>query len=235
MRPTAYKLKIEDLAQGEYKRSADGAEPSYFLTPWNEQITRARVMGTVVDRFIRDDKSYATLRLDDGSGIIRVRGWANEAPSLEKISIGNVIDVIGRVREFEGEVYLTPEIMLPVEDPNWELVRDLEVIKSRREAMARGVKPRLPPKLEPNTMTVEVPTPEAGFGEQMPVLQEVPDENKDRVLQAIKEGEGEEGVSGEEIVSKTGMLEADADNIIRALLAEGKIFEPRAGSFKTVV
>jgi hypothetical protein len=231
----AYKLKIEDLVRGEYKRSADGAEPSYLLTPWDDHITRARVMGTVVDKFIREDKSYGTLRLDDGSGTIRVRAWGDDTSRLDRFNVGDVVDVIGRVREFEGEVYLTPELMFPVEDLNWELVRELEIIKSRKKALASGVKPRLPAKFEPLTLSVEMPTPaKVDFEEPEPPLPEVPDELKDRVFLAVKEGEGEEGISADEIRAKTNVSAPEVENALRILLVERKIFEPSAGKFKSV-
>jgi hypothetical protein len=235
MRPTAYKLKIEDLIRGEYKRSADGVEPSYLLTPWEDRLTRARVMGTIVDKFIREDRTYGTLRLDDGSGTIRIRAWGDDTSRLDRFNIGDVVDVIGRVREFEGEVYLTPELVFPVEDLNWELVRELEIIKSRKRALARGVKPKLPIKLEPLTLSVEIPTPaKADFEEPEPPLPEVPDDLKDRVLLTVKEGGGEEGISVHEITEKTKMPTPEVENALRVLLVEGKIFEPSAGKFKSV-
>jgi hypothetical protein len=236
MRPTAYKLRIEDLLRGEYKRSVDGVEPSYFLTPWNDRITRARVMGTVVDKFMREDGSYGTLRLDDGSGTIRLRAWGSDTSRLNRFNKGDVVDVVGRVREFEGEVYLTPELVIPVEDLNWELVRELEILESRRKSLAKGVKPRLPAKLEPPALSVEVPTPsKVGLEEPEVPLPEVPEDLKDRVLLVVKESGGEEGLSVDEVAMRAGLSPPEVENAARVLLAEGKIFEPRAGKFKQVV
>jgi hypothetical protein len=145
------------------------------------------------------------------------------------------VDVIGRVREFEGEVYLTPELVFPVEDLNWELVRELEIIKSRKKALARGVKPRVPAKLEPLTLSVEIPTPvKADFEEPEPPLPEVSDDLKNRVLLAVKEGEREEGISVDEITVKINVSAPEVENAIRVLLVERKIYEPSAGKFKSV-
>lgn len=236
MRPIAYKLKIEDLSRGEYRRSADGVEPSYFLTPWKDRITRARVMGTVVDSFAREDGSYATLRLDDGSGIIRVRAWGNDISRIDRFSVGDVLDVLGRVKEFEGEVYLTPEIVLPVEDPNWEVVRDLEILNARKRAIEKGVKPNLPPKMEPRIISVEMPTPSrVGLEDAEEPLPATPDATKDQMFLAIKEAEGEEGVTISDLVAKSKMTEAEVENVLRELLDEGKAFEPKEGRFKSVI
>lgn len=232
----AYKLKIEDLNRGEYRRSADGVEPSYLLTPWNKRLTRARVLGTVVDKFIREDRSYGTLRIDDGSGTVRLRAWGEDTSRFDAFKLGDVVDVLGRVREFEGEVYLTPELILQVEDPNWELVRELETIKSRKRALAEGAKPNLPPKLEPSELSVERPTPTKveGVEETEQSLPEVPDETKDRVLLTVKEVEGMEGTTVEDVAAKMELPVNEVEETMGVLLAEGKIFEPNAGKFKTV-
>ncbi len=230
-------MRIEDLTLGEYRRSAEGTEPSYLVTPWNERINRARIMGTVVDKFMRDDKSYATMRLDDGSATIRVRAWGSDTSQLESFKIGDIVDVIGRVREFEGEVYLTPEIMLTVEDPNWELVRELEIIGPRRDMLARGLRPRLPQRLEPGSLAVEISTPSKpalSDEEKLPPLPEVHDEKKDRVFGALKEIQGADGVQLGALISKTGLQEQEVVEAMKSLFSEGKIFEPRAGKFKLV-
>jgi RPA family protein len=231
----AYKLRIEDLVWGEYKRSADGIEPSYFLTPWNDRVVRARVLGTVIDKFIREDKSYGTLRLDDGTGTIQARAWGADVANLDQFNVGDVLDIVGRVREFEGEVYLKPELIIRVEDLNWELVRELEIIKSRREALARGVKPKLPPKLEPRILPVEAPAPKTGLEKPESPPLEVPEDLKDRVFLTLKESGGEEGIHVLEIAEKLKLSTGVVESAVRALLAEGKIFEPEAGKFKLVV
>lgn len=245
MRPTAYKLKIEDIVHGEYKRSMDGAEPSLLLTPWNDEVTRVRVMGTIVDKFIRDDKSYATLRLDDGSGTIRLRAWGKDVPRLDCFKVGDIIDVIGRVREFEGEIYVATELLVPVEDPNWELVRELEIIQSRKSALAHGVKPKLPPKLEPRTLQVDLKDAgvEESFGEQellpevpeeLPPLPQVSEEVKGQVLAAVRENVSEEGISAAEVAANVGLSMAEVEDAIKVLLVGGDIFEPKAGKFREV-
>jgi hypothetical protein len=68
----AYKIKIEDIAKGQFVRSAEGGEPDYLATPWGQQISRARVIGTIVDKYVSEDQSYAALRIDDGSVTIRL-------------------------------------------------------------------------------------------------------------------------------------------------------------------
>ena len=238
MRPAAYKLKIEDLVRGQYIRSIEGAEPSHLLTPWGQRVTRARVMGTVVDKFVREDQSYAALRLDDGSETISIRAWREGVPELNRLNVGSTVDVIGRVREFEGEVYLVPELILPVNDPNWELVRELEIVESRREALARGVRPKGIPTvgLEPAQLKIKLPQPtpttESTLEEEEPPLPEVPDEIKKRVILALEKLDKGNGATPAEVSVELNLSQTQVEDALRVIMLEGDIFEPLAGRFK---
>ncbi len=242
MLSTAYKLKIEDLVRGQYVRSPEGTEPSYLLTPWSQHIPRARVLGTVVDKFVRDDQGYATLRLDDGSETISLRAWRENVPELAGFKMGDLLDVIGRVREFEGEVYLVPDLIFRVEDPNWELVRELEILHARRRALAQGVRPqpKQKAKLEPRHLQIELsqtppavgPTIETIEEVEAPPLPKVPDETKKRVTLAIEKLDKGDGAAPTDIAAELDLHQADVEDALRVLIVDGEIFEPRAGRFR---
>jgi RPA family protein len=242
MRSTAFKLKIEDLVRGQYVRSPEGTEPSHLLTPWGQHTTRARVLGTIVDKFVRDDQGYAILRLDDGSETISLRAWREGVPELASFEVGDLIDVMGRVREFEGEVYLVPELILRVEDPNWELVRELEILRARKRALAQGIRPqpKREAKLEPRQLQIELPPTTPGAEPtvetieevQAPPLPEVPDETKRRVVLAIEKLDKGEGAAPTDIAAELDLRQAETEDALRVLLVDGDIFEPRAGRFR---
>lgn len=238
MKPTAYKLKIEDLVRGQYIRSVDESEPAYLLTPWNQRVTRARVMGTIVDKFVREDQSYATLRLDDGSETISVRAWREDVSELDRLNMGATVDIIGRVREFEGEIYLVPELIVPIDDPNWELARELEIIESRREALASGVWPRVVStgKLEPTVWKMEmpptIPTGEPTAEEEEPPLPEIPEEIKKRIFLALEKLDKGRGATQTEISLELNLPQPQVEEALRVFLVRGDIFEPMAGRFK---
>ncbi len=239
MRPAAYKMKIEDVVRGQYVRSPDGTEPSHLLTPWSDRVTRVRVMGAIVDKFVRDDQNYATLRIDDGSETVTLRAWQEGVKELDKFKVGENIDAIGRVREFGGEIYLTPELIIPVEDPNWELVRELEILTARRGALAAGVRPKLQ-KLEPSQLNVSLPSatskaePVVGTeaAEEEPPLPDVPDEAKKRVLLAIEKLDKGSGVDLAEISSELNMNLTQANDALKVMFVNGEIFEHASGKFK---
>jgi len=218
---------------GQYIRSPDGTQPSYLLTPWGEQVTRVRVMGTVVEKFIREDQNYATLRIDDGSETISLRAWQEGVKELDKFNVGDIIDVIGRVREFNGEIYLTPELLIRVDDPNWELVRELEIITARREAMAEGVRPKFtnPEALRPGTAAAQEIAGPSDEVEEEP-LPVVPDEIKKRVAIALEKLDTGAGVESIKIANELNMELSRVNDALRVMFVEGDVFEPSPGKFR---
>jgi len=218
MKPTAYKLRISDLLRGRYVRSADISEPSHLITPFGNKVIKARVIGTVVEKFLRDDHGYAMLRLDDGTDTITVRAWREEVQELEKFDLGDVLDVIGRIREFEGKVYIVPDMIIKVEDPNFELMREIENLNhawlsrfsgSGAEAVSQA-------------------------GEQVPEegLPQVSEELKNRVILALERLDAPEGVSPMDICNELGIPEAQVEEALRVLLILGSIYEPLAGKYR---
>ena len=73
---------------------------------------------------------------DDGSGVIRVKIFKEEVKKFANFEKGDCVDIIGRVREYEGENYIVPEIIVRVDDPNYEFLRriELEVLDKSQEA-----------------------------------------------------------------------------------------------------
>lgn len=193
----------------------------------------------MVSKFVREDQSYATLRIDDGSGTISLRAWQEGVPELNRPSVGDLLDVIGRVREFEGEIYLVPELILRVEDPNWELVRELETIEAKRDALARGVRPRYTPVAKPEpTRLTESPQPSAMAGgvsevvEEEPPLPDVPEEVKKKIVLALEKLDKGNGATPAEISIELNLPPAQAEDALRVLFVGGDVFEPVAGRFR---
>jgi len=234
MRSIAYKVKIEDLVNGKYVRPSE-TESSYLLTPWGQRILRARTIANVIDKFISEDQNYGTLRIDDGSETIRLKAWRQDVQTLADFKVGDLIDVIGRVREYEGEIYLVPDVIARVEDPNWELVRELEILRARRQALTQGRRPR--PEPEVRRLEVELPAPGAAptvetIEEVEEPLPEVPEDVKKKALLAFDKLDKGGGVAPLDIAAELDMPQAEVDDALRVLIADGEIFEPKVGRFR---
>ena len=131
-RMTAKKVMIKHLVNGKWVKS-DGTEPSFVVTTYGDKVSRARILGTVVAKFISEDESYGTITIDDCTETIRAKTFTTVKP-IEEFNVGDVVDVIGRVREYNGEIYIMPEVIRKVDDPNFELLRKLEIAKTIQEA-----------------------------------------------------------------------------------------------------
>ena len=124
-RMTAKKVRIYDIINGKWVKK-EGMEPSYVETNYGDQLSRVRIMGTIVSKFIAEDGNFASITVDDATDTIRAKTFKTIKP-VDTVEIGDIVDVIGKVREYNEEIYLIPEIILKMTDPNMELLRKLEV------------------------------------------------------------------------------------------------------------
>ncbi len=128
-RQIAIKSRVVDLIGGSWIQ--DG-QYGILETKYGEKVGRARVMATVVNKFVSEDGKYIGLTLDDGTDTIRIKMWDNFV-LVGKIVEGDIVDVIGKVRVYNEEIYIVPEIVYKVENPNLELLRKLEITKKLRK------------------------------------------------------------------------------------------------------
>jgi hypothetical protein len=147
------------------------------------------------------------------------------------------VDVIGRVREYEGEIYMVPEVIARIDDPNWELLREMEVLRARRQLLAEGKRPRPEPK--PEFMRLEVDVPAAGesptvetIEDEEEPLPEVPEEVRKKVMLVFDKLDKGAGITPLDVAAELDMPQAEVDDSLRVLIADGEIFEPRVGRFR---
>ena len=130
----AYKMRIIDLVNGKLKNDGAGAVLS---TPFGES-KEARILGTIIDSYRNNENTYGALTIDDGTSTTRLKAWSDKVQLLDKFKIGDMVDIIGRVGEFQDEVYLIPDVIIPVE-PNYWLFRELELSKRIKDLKERGL------------------------------------------------------------------------------------------------
>ena len=127
-RNIAFKLRIGDILIG--KPIMDGERFS-FLELGDKKIVRVNVIGNIVDKFDSEgEKKFSVLTLDDGSGQIKLRVFADDVDKFKNIVQGQTVLIIGLLRHFNNELYITPEIMRE-QDPKYLLVRKLETEKNK--------------------------------------------------------------------------------------------------------
>jgi len=160
-------------------------------------------VATVVGKFMADDGNYGTLTLDDGSDTIRVKAFGPDVKLVENSEVGKLVRFVGKVKEYNSEVYLSPEIAREVE-PNWLIVHRLEL---------GGVEPVSSDAVEEKIVDNE--------------------ENVNaKLLALIKEKDAGDGAATTEVVDALGVELEVAKPKIAELLASGEIYEPKKGMLK---
>ncbi|MFA5992792.1 MAG: OB-fold nucleic acid binding domain-containing protein [Candidatus Pacearchaeota archaeon] len=124
-RQTAYKLKIGDVFQG--KPVVDNGR-FLFLELGDRKISRLNIVANVVDKYNSEEKQYLTFTVDDASGQIRIKVFGEDVVRFGNIGQGDTVMIIGLLRSYNEELYITPEI-IKVQDPRYLLVRKLEFEK----------------------------------------------------------------------------------------------------------
>ncbi|MCK4996779.1 OB-fold nucleic acid binding domain-containing protein [Candidatus Pacearchaeota archaeon] len=132
-RNVAYKLRIGDIMKG-VPMMDEGK--FIFLELGSRKVVRINILANCVDKFIQEgEKQFASLTIDDASGQLKLKAFGEDIEPLKNIMQGDTIQVIGNVREWNGEIYVIPEVVKKV-DVRWLLVRKLEIQNARKDMPA---------------------------------------------------------------------------------------------------
>lgn len=129
-RNIAYKLRIGEILNGKPQ-----IEQERFLASEIEgkRVVRINVVGSIVDRYESEGESkYLSLTLDDGSGQIKLKSFGDDVAKFKEATQGKTVIVIGNLRYWNDEIYITPEI-IKEQDPRYLVVRKLELEKRNKE------------------------------------------------------------------------------------------------------
>jgi RPA family protein len=127
-RNIAYKFRIGDLLFG---KPIMNGERFSFLELGNKKIVRVNLIGNIVDKYESgNERKYISLTLDDGSGQIRLKVFGDDVDKFSNISQGQTVAVIGVLRYWNDETYVSPEIIREL-DPKYLLIRKLETEKEK--------------------------------------------------------------------------------------------------------
>ena len=138
-RQVAYKVWLSQIHNSDYVKQ-EGWNPSY-INLGDKQVSRINIVSTVVGKFIAEDGNYATLTLDDGSDTIRVKAFGPDVRLVKDMRVGAVVRFVGKVKEFNEERYLAPEIIKELDDPNWIILHRLELGKPQVNEVVEVVEP----------------------------------------------------------------------------------------------
>ena len=239
-RLTAIKTKIKNITGGKYVVQ-EGFNPNYILTGNGMRLSRVRVLATIVDKFLSDTNRFASITLDDSTDTIRAKIF-NAVSIFDNFSVGDLADVVGRIREYQGEVYILPETVIKADDKNMEILRELEIKKQeneyeeKRKAVAEHQNSvsdlnelkkimKEMHNIEPHEVeAIMAATPESTDTKR----------EKEKILSLISEFGGGEGCDYTILLENSGMEEDVIDSVVNELLEEGTCFEPKPGKIKKI-
>lgn len=212
-RQVAYKARIKDILNGKYVVE-EGWIPNHVLMDDGRKVSRVNLIAAIIDK---DETGTKSITVDDGSGRISVR-WFEEKDIFEGFNVGDVVLLIGRIREYGSERYVLPEILKKVENPRWIDFRKFELGKDNVDVEKVETAGR--------EETVEV--------KQEIVTEDVVDEKNesagDKVIEYIRKNDKGEGIDLSDILK----VEEKGEEIVNTLLQSGEVFEVRPGRLKVL-
>lgn len=227
-RKPAFKIWISDLGSGELLQEPGDFGMYYFVMKGNN-ISRVNLVGNIVDVFVSSEKNFSSVAIDDGSGTVNVRAFKEDSAMFDGLKIGDMVMVIGRIREYNNDRYILPEIIKVVFDPNWELVRKLELLKEyglpkQKENVKEFVEVK-----EGRNVVAEHVSKEGVVVEEIGTTSSI----RGRILSIIEKAD-ENGSDHSVIISSLGLAEQEVDNVLKELLSEGEIYQNRPGKYKVI-
>jgi RPA family protein len=178
------------------------------------------VIGTVVQKDSSD--SYQSITIDDGTGVINIRGFEDRSKLFEGISVGDAVMIMGRPRQFGSQVYMAPEIVRRIMDRRWIDVRMLELPATAlpsAEEVASAKAPALSGDDSVEEIDISSRSDTKGIG--LP----------QKVLAQIRELDKGEGASYDDVAQRLG---DQAEAVIKMMMEQGELFEIKPGKLKVL-
>jgi RPA family protein len=238
-RQTALKTTIQELLLGDYIQE-DENTPNYLLTKSGTKIYRCNLMAIILSK--EQQGSITNILVDDGTGKITLRSFEkNEV--LEKLEVGTAILIVGKLRIYNQEKYLSSEIVKKIE-PLWLKLRALELkeliekkddfVDDKKENIVNEVnkvdenKDNQKNDVEKNTNETETRINE----EEETISEEAELLPVQKLTNLIKELDTGDGVLIEEVISKSPLNETE--QLIEKMLENGDIFQNLPGKVKVL-
>jgi len=226
IRQVAYKVWIADIVNNEFIKEKGEWDPNYVLIK-DKKVSRINIIANVITNYSSAEGDYSSITIDDGSNSIQLKAWKEDVKLLSDLNVGETILVIGRVREYNNEKYLTPEVVKLLKFPEWLMYRKKELNKEYGEPIT--TKRKINPQKEEIKDAIKI-------NNNPPEEELIEDSNNEgarqKILNIIEKIATEEGADKLEIIKESNLDDQTADGIIQGLLMEGEIFEIKPGKIK---
>ncbi len=234
LRAVAKHVTISTLYLGKYLVQQENSGSALQLDS-GEEIIRVNIVGTIVMR--EDLGSITVLKIDDGRDSINLR-FFDSPKALDVLQIGNVILVVGRLREYNSERYVAVEIAKKV-SPRWLKYRSLLLqLNTLKNNVAAPSKPSQNNEelviTEKEKSELSVPAiPSLEKNQTGPLKPAIKQENPYLDLMALIEKlDGGPGVAIEIVISESGI--PNTKELLQKMMESGDIFQNMPGKVKVL-
>jgi RPA family protein len=216
-RLTAYKTSLKTINESIYTAMQGQAD---YISIKNLKVSRVRVFGTVVSKTMAQDLSYAFLTIDDSTDTMSIssrkdfKTGETNVLLFEKVMPGDIVEIIGRVNEWEGKRKINAEIIKTIYEPNhwlyhqYELLLSKEKVERIKEKKEQGISTGVEIKKEKNPEEI--------------------------ILAIIKENDIGKGTSLALIHNMSKLSEKDMQEALKNLLNDSAIYEPTKHNYKVL-
>lgn len=242
----AYKLSLGQIINSKPEFEQERFSRIVFN---GKEVVRVNVIATVVDKFLNDTGSYASLTLDDGTGTIRVKAFTENVALLKDFQLGETVRVIGLLRFFNDELYILPEIIKTI-DARWLLARKLElaqeygnVYENKQKQESSSVSYGQNNQSNQNQASVLMLSAEEKHeGIEHEKIEDNEEDNqgneekslREQIIDMLRAAEPEEGIDVDKLIMALTAPVDVINNTIIELLEEGTIYEPRPGRLRVL-
>lgn len=239
-RQNAKSVRARDISSARfYQGDRETMRPNFVVTGFGESVARAKVVGTIVEKFLSEDGRFASITIDDGTDAIRARVFSTDSRLIEDVDVGNLVVVVGKMKNYNDENYIAPDFVRRLEDPNQELLFRLEVLDNlfEKKKVADDVRSMRDQMSEDELREYAAEK----YGLESDALQAILQsevtkiDHKPLILDVIKKLDQGEGVEIGKILESSRLDESMAEGAINDLLSSGEIYEPTAGRLKRVL
>ena len=224
-RSTAYRIRLKNIVNSPYEKR-EGFNPSVIKFN-NLEISRVNVIASIVGKYLTDDQNYCAITLDDGSETIRVKNFGAEVGVIKELNVGDIVRIIGKVKEYNEEKYIAGEIS-KVLNPNWLIVNEIELSNQKQTETDTSTTDSI-------NKVIETKTNSSDNEEIISISSESGDSEssiKQKILQYLKNNDNGTGVIMDQIMTSLDVSSEEVKDSLYELLKVGEIYEPKKGILK---
>lgn len=254
-RQPAAKVFLREVIEGELLQ--DPEQGLFLYTKIGEKLGRVNLLGAILHK--EKIGSISNVLVDDGTAKIVVR-FFEENSALNGLEVGSPVVVIGKVREYNGERYISPDLIRGI-SPLWLKARRLELLAEKKDRLQENTleqKIKLNKKEANNIELRKEEEPKSKSAESKITASPRPSENTtpesaeieteeiegttelpetvglpfQRILGIIKELDEGDGARIDDIIEKSPLKETE--DLLQKMLEKGEIFQITSGKVKVL-